>query len=63
MEWAECQKCNVGFLLPLSDYGPEGAAVKYKAWACINPKCGFVIRVDKGNVTFSSSLSKTDGKH
>jgi len=38
-------------MLPLSDYG-DGASVLYKAWACINDKCGFGLRVDKGVVTY-----------
>ena len=30
-----CQKCAAGTLLPLSDYGRDGAPIKYKAWAQI----------------------------
>jgi len=37
----KCQRCKVGDLVPLSDFGGQGAAVHYKAWACINPDCGF----------------------
>lgn len=40
----------VGQLLPLSDYGQEGAEVRYKAWTCTNPDCGFTLRCDKGVV-------------
>ncbi len=47
-----CQKCNVGLLIPLSDYGQEGATVLFKAWVCINPQCGFTIRIDKGEVSY-----------
>ena len=39
-----CQKCETGLLLPLSDYGRDGAAIRYKAWVCSNPECGFNIR-------------------
>lgn len=47
-----CQKCGVGLLIPLSDYGQEGATVMFKAWVCINPSCGFTIRIDKGEVSY-----------
>ena len=40
-EWPPCQKCDSGSLLPLSDYGRDGAPITYKAWACSNPACGF----------------------
>ena len=48
--WPLCQRCQVGRLLPLSDYGTDGAAVRYKAWACTSPTCGYVLRIDKGVV-------------
>jgi hypothetical protein len=28
----------------------------YKAWACINPNCGFQLRIDKGQVTYGKRL-------
>ena len=46
-----CCNCNQGMLLPLSDFGPGGATVPYKAWVCTNPECGFNIRIDNGNVS------------
>ena len=52
----KCLKCNVGLLLPLSDYGQDGASVTYKAWACANPECGFSIRIDKGEVTYGKKI-------
>ncbi len=60
MELPKCQKCNNGTLIPLSDYGQEGASVTFKAWACTNPECGFSLRVDKGEVTYGK---KIDHKH
>ncbi len=38
-----CLKCRNGVLLPLSDYGRDGAPIMYKAWVCNNPECGFNI--------------------
>lgn len=47
-----CPSCSKGLLLPLSDYAPEGASVRYKAWACSRSQCGYVIRADKGVVAY-----------
>ena len=55
-----CQKCDVGILIPLSDYGQEGATVLFKAWVCINPACGFTIRIDKGEVSYGR---KPESRH
>ena len=51
-----CLKCETGVLLPLSDYGREGAAIRYKAWVCSNPECGFNIRIDNGEISFGREL-------
>lgn len=53
-----CQKCSAGVMLPLSDYGPDGASVSYKVWACSSPTCGFSIRVDKGKVTYGKKIEQ-----
>ncbi len=60
MDFPKCLKCNRGALIPLSDYGQEGASVLFKAWVCTNPECGFSLRVDKGEVTYGK---KIDVKH
>ena len=56
IEFPSCLKCNVGRLLPLSDYGREGATIKYKAWVCTNPECGFSIRIDNGEISYGKPL-------
>jgi len=56
MEFPKCQKCNNGILIPLSDYGQEGASVLFKAWVCTNPDCGFSLRVDKGEVSYGKKI-------
>ena len=48
--FSECQKCNPGLLMPLSDYGREGAAIRYKAWVCSNPDCGFNMKIRNGDI-------------
>ena len=55
-KFPRCLKCNTGILLPLSDYGQDGASVTYKAWACMNPECGFSLRIDKGEVTYGKKI-------
>ena len=45
----KCQKCKQGDLVPLSDFGSQGAAIRYKAWACTNPECGFNIKIRNGD--------------
>ena len=61
MELPKCQKCNNGLLIPLSDYGQEGASVMFKAWVCTNPDCGFSLRVDKGDVTYGKKIEHNEG--
>jgi hypothetical protein len=51
-ELPACKKCGVGMLVPLSDYGRDGAPITYKAWVCSNPECGFNIRIDNGDISF-----------
>src|SRR2546421_10997414 len=47
-----CKKCGIGTMLPLSDYGQDGAAILYKAWVCDSPTCGYNLRIDRGQVTY-----------
>lgn len=44
-----CRQCGKGDLVPLSDFGP-GAAIRYKAWVCTNPTCGFNLKIRGGEV-------------
>jgi hypothetical protein len=45
-------------LIPLSDYGQEGSAVIFKAWACTDPDCGFSLRIDKGEVSYGKKIEQ-----
>ena len=59
MELAErhgCLKCKEGELLPLSDYGSQGAAVHYKAWVCTNPDCGFNLKIRNGDIYLNEPI-------
>ena len=58
-EWPKCRKCNAGDLIPLSDFGSQGAAIHYKAWVCTNPDCGFNIKIRNGDVYVNEPI--TDG--
>ncbi|MFW6039805.1 MAG: hypothetical protein ACOC9N_01865 [Gemmatimonadota bacterium] len=57
--YPSCLKCGTGVLLPLSDYGREGATIRYKAWVCSNPSCGFNIRIDNGEISFGRELGQS----
>jgi len=59
-DFPDCQKCGNGKLLPLSDYGRDGASIHYKAWVCSNPECGFSIRIDNGEVSFGKELLRSN---
>lgn len=52
----KCQKCGTGDLVPLSDYGGQGAAVHYKAWVCTNPDCGFNIKIRNGDIYINEPI-------
>lgn len=55
-EFPKCLKCEKGVLVPLSDYGREGASIRYKAWVCTNPDCGFNLRIDNGEVSMGRTV-------
>ena len=54
-----CLKCNTGVLLPLSDYGRDGAPIRYKAWVCSNPNCGFNVRIDNGEISLGRTIGNS----
>jgi hypothetical protein len=56
--WPKCRKCTEGELVPLSDYGTEGATVTYKAWVCTNPSCGFNLKIHKGNLYINEPVNE-----
>src|SRR5256886_3720764 len=53
-----CKKCGIGTMLPLSDYGQDGAAILYKAWVCDSPTCGYNLRIDRGQVRSEEHTSE-----
>ncbi len=55
-EFPNCLKCNNGTLVPLSDYGRDGASIMYKAWVCTHPQCGFHLRIDNGEVSMGDEI-------
>jgi hypothetical protein len=57
LNFPKCLKCTVGVLIPLSDYGRDGAPIHYKAWVCSNPNCGFNLRIDNGEISFGKNPS------
>ena len=59
VSYPECRKCNDGVLLPLSDYGRDGAPITYKAWVCSNPTCGFNLRIDNGEISIGRVIGQS----
>lgn len=55
----DCRKCNQGVLIPLSDYGREGATIRYKAWVCTEPECGFNLRIDNGEISIGRTIGQS----
>jgi len=51
-----CPKCNKHVMLPLSDFGGQdcAASVIWKAWVCASSKCGYAVRIDKGQITYET---------
>ena len=54
-----CNKCGKGVLLPLSDYGRDGAPITYKAWVCTSPECGFNLRIDNGEISIGRMIGQS----
>ena len=52
-----CRRCGQGDLVPLSDYGNQGAEVRYKAWVCTNPACGFNLKIRNGEVFVNEPIT------
>jgi len=60
--WPECIACNSGVLVPLSDFGGQGAAVHYKAWVCTNPDCDFNLKIRNGEVHRNEPIVDVEGR-
>ena len=56
MSFPKCQKCNTGDLVPLSDFGSQGAAIRYKALVCTNPECGYNLKIRNGDVYINEPI-------
>jgi len=54
-----CLAREAGLLLPLSDYGRDGASIRYKAWVCSRPECGFNIRIDNGEISIGRTIGQS----
>jgi len=57
IEFPKCQKCKNGDLVPLSDFGSQGAPIHFKAWVCTNPACGFNIKIRNGDVYINEPIN------
>ena len=52
-----CRRCGDGDLVPLSDFGGQGASVQYKAWVCTNPVCGYNLKIRNGDVFMNEPVT------
>ncbi len=52
-----CQSCSRGNLLPLSDFGSQGAPIHFKAWVCSSPVCGYNIKIRNGDVYINEPIT------
>lgn len=52
-----CRRCNDGDLVPLSDFGSQGAAIHFKAWVCTNPSCGFNLKIRNGDIYVNEPIN------
>ena len=43
-----CQRCGAT-LVPLLDYHGS-ASLRYKAWVCTDPDCGFNLKIRRGEI-------------
>lgn len=57
----QCQKCGAGDLVPLSDFGSQGAAIQYKAWVCTNPDCGYNLKIRNGDIYLNEPINNGSG--
>ena len=55
--WPGVSTMSGGDLLPLSDFGGQGASIHYKAWVCSNPDCGFNIKIRNGDVYLNEPIA------
>jgi hypothetical protein len=56
INFPKCQKCGVGDLVPLSDFGSQGASIQFKAWVCTNPECGYNLKIRNGDVYINEPI-------
>ncbi len=54
-----CRKCRDGELVPLSDFGGQGAPILYKAWVCTNPQCGFNLKIRNGDIHINEPINES----
>jgi hypothetical protein len=61
LNFPKCQKCSTGDLVPLSDFGSQGASLHYKAWVCTNPDCGFNLKIRNGDIYLNEPIMSGAG--
>lgn len=62
MELPLCPRCRVSKLIPLSDWGLEGATITFKTWTCVDLKCQFMIKSVKGEPVYYNLGPRPNGR-
>ncbi len=52
-----CRKCGAGELVPLSDFGSQGASIQFKAWVCTNPNCLYNVKIRNGDIIINEPVN------
>lgn len=52
-----CRKCGEGELVPLSDFGSQGASIQFKAWVCTNPQCLYNVKIRNGDIIINEPVN------
>tara|TARA_B100001029_G_scaffold68438_1_gene55715 strand:- start:2577 stop:2792 length:216 start_codon:yes stop_codon:yes gene_type:complete len=58
-QFPKCLSCDNpdAVLVPLSDFGGQGASIHYKAWVCTEEGCTFNLKIRNGDVFVNEPIS------
>ncbi len=65
VNFPRCPKCKSedGVLVPLSDFGSQGASLLYKAWVCTSEDCGYNLKIRNGDIYVNEPIIDGAGNH
>lgn len=59
--YPRCRKCGTGELIPLRDFGSQGASILYMAWVCTNPECRSNLKMRNGDIFVDEPVMEASG--